>query len=87
MPKCQLANKGIEMVAANLVGPVAESTQGTFDSDVNALKVFWQNGEVELPVETKSRLARELINLIVPQYETYQQQPINNENVIPLKKI
>ncbi|MEJ2142839.1 MAG: bifunctional phosphopantothenoylcysteine decarboxylase/phosphopantothenate--cysteine ligase CoaBC, partial [Gammaproteobacteria bacterium] len=64
--KGKLTNKGIEMVAANWVGPAAENTQGTFDSDVNALKVFWQDGEVELPVSTKSRLARELINLIVP---------------------
>jgi phosphopantothenoylcysteine decarboxylase/phosphopantothenate--cysteine ligase len=86
--KSKLTNKGIEMVAANWVGPAAEDTQGTFDSEVNALKVFWADGEVELPVSTKSRLARELINLIVPQYEAYQKQQIkNNENVVPLKKI
>ena len=84
--KGKLANKGIEMVAANWVGYAAENTQGTFDSDVNALKVFWQDGEIELPVATKSRLAKELINLIVPQFETYQQnQTINSKNVVPLK--
>ena len=84
----KLDNKGIEMVAANWVGHAAENTQGAFDSDVNALKVFTRDGEIELPVTTKSRLARELINLIVPQYEAYQQnQAVNNENVVPLKKI
>jgi len=84
--KGKLLNKGIEMVAANWVGAAAEETQGTFDSDTNALKVFWQGGEVELAVTTKSRIARELINLIVPQYESYQRDlVINKENVVPLK--
>lgn len=83
----KLASKGVEMVAANWVGHAATDTQGAFDSDVNALKVFWQDGDVELPVSTKSRLARELINLIVPQYEAFLQRAVSNENVIPLKTI
>lgn len=84
--KAKLENKGIEMVAANWVGAAAEETQGTFDSDTNALRVFWQGGEVELPVATKSRIARELIHLIVPQYESYQRDlVINKKNVVPIK--
>jgi len=86
--KGKLANKNIEMVAANWVGDAAKETQGTFDSDTNALKVFWSGGEVELPVATKSRIARELVQLIVPQYESYQRDlNINVENVVSLKKI
>ena len=55
----KLASKGLDMVAANRVGPGLG-----FDSDDNALAVFWPGGEARLPVAAKSRIAAQLIELI-----------------------
>ena len=62
----KLKNKKLDMIAANLVG----ASIGGFDSDVNAIHVHWENGEVYLPMTHKSILAEQLINLIVDRYKT-----------------
>ena len=62
----KLKNKKLDMIAANLVG----ASIGGFDSDVNALHVYWENGEVYLPMTHKTILAEQLINLIVSRYKT-----------------
>jgi phosphopantothenoylcysteine decarboxylase/phosphopantothenate--cysteine ligase len=54
--------KGIDMIAANKVGAGLG-----FDSDENALHVFWESGEQLLPVTDKRKLARQLIKLIAEQ--------------------
>jgi len=59
----KLENKGLDMVAANRVGAGLG-----FDSDENALRVFWRGGEAHLPTAAKSRLALHLIELIAEQY-------------------
>jgi phosphopantothenoylcysteine decarboxylase/phosphopantothenate--cysteine ligase len=56
----KLAAKGLDMVAANRVG----QARGGFDSDENALRVFWRGGEADLPMASKSLLAIRLIELI-----------------------
>jgi phosphopantothenoylcysteine decarboxylase/phosphopantothenate--cysteine ligase len=59
----KLDSKGLDMVAANRVGPGLG-----FDRDENALRVFWRDGEAELPTAPKSRIAIQLIELIAKQY-------------------
>lgn len=62
--KAKLENKGLDMVAANLVGPKL-----AFDQDDNALNVYWPGGMAVLEKNTKQRIARQLIELIAEQYE------------------
>ncbi len=57
-------DKKIDMIAANIVGD-----QRGFDTDDNALKVFWEGGYWELPSQPKPQLAKALIALIAEQYE------------------
>jgi phosphopantothenoylcysteine decarboxylase/phosphopantothenate--cysteine ligase len=59
----KLENKGLDMVAANRVGPGLG-----FDSDENALRVFWRGGEAQLPMAGKAHIAAQLIELIAEQY-------------------
>ena len=58
--KDKLARKNIDMIAANWVG----QEQGGFDSEQNALHVFWESGDKNFEMTTKSQLAEQLINLI-----------------------
>lgn len=60
----KLRAKAIDMIAANQVGIAGQG----FDSDLNALLVFWRGGETELPLAPKSRLARQLVSLIAERY-------------------
>jgi len=57
-------DKKVDMIAANVVGD-----QRGFDTDDNALKVFWEGGYWELPNQPKPQLAKALIALIAEQYE------------------
>ena len=56
----KLIHKNLDMIAANWVG----QTEGGFDSDVNALQVYWQNGQKTLAMTDKTRLAKQLLALI-----------------------
>lgn len=59
----KLNDKGLDMIAANLVG------EGLgFDADANALEVFWRDGGISLPRAAKTALARELIQTIAKRY-------------------
>jgi len=64
----KLVQKGLEMVAANWVGKAAEQSGGTFGSDSNALQLIWAEGQVELPLASKAKLARSLIAHIAQYY-------------------
>ena len=62
----KLQRKRVDAIAANRVGVAGSG----FDSDSNALGVYWRNddgssGEVELGPAPKTRLARELLALIL----------------------
>jgi len=55
----KLAAKSLNMIVANRVG------EGVgFETDQNALSVFWQSGHKEFPQTSKSQLGRQLIALI-----------------------
>lgn len=56
--------KALQMIAANWVG----KPDGGFNRDDNALEVFWEGGHASLALAPKSRIARELIQLIASQY-------------------
>jgi len=58
------AAKAVDMIAANWVG----REDSGFDSDTNALQLFWQDGGAELPLAGKERLARDLIGVIAQRY-------------------
>lgn len=56
--------KAVDMIAANWVG----RADSGFDSDNNALQLFWQDGGIELSFASKERLARELVGVIARRY-------------------
>lgn len=62
--KNKLRDKNLDMIAANWVG----HEQGGFDSEENALQVFWRGGEVSLAMMDKSRLAERLLALIAEKF-------------------
>ena len=59
----KLVNKGVDMMAANLVGPGCG-----FDQETNALTVLWDGGEAQLDQAPKAMLAQRLIALIAERY-------------------
>jgi phosphopantothenoylcysteine decarboxylase / phosphopantothenate---cysteine ligase len=59
----KLEKKGVDMIAANLVGPDCG-----FDRETNALTVFWRGGEAALGEGSKAVLARRLVELIADRY-------------------
>ena len=58
--KTKLQQKKLNMIAANWVG----KKTGGFNSEDNALSVYWQAGQHELPMQPKAQLAHELLVLI-----------------------
>ena len=60
----KLARKKLDMIAANWVG----RELGGFDSEQNALHVFWENGEKTLAMTDKTHLAEQLIRLIAERF-------------------
>jgi phosphopantothenoylcysteine decarboxylase/phosphopantothenate--cysteine ligase len=59
----KLKNKKLDMIAANRVGPGLG-----FDSEDNALDIYWQDGSQALEVMNKEKLARRLIRLVAQHY-------------------
>jgi len=71
----KLYKKGVNMIAANWVGPIADVTRSGFNSDMNALHLYWQGGDVELTLTNKGKLARQLIVVVAEQYTNYSVLP------------
>ena len=63
----KLQRKRLDMIAAN---DVAREGQG-FNSDNNAVTLFWQDGREELPLSSKRELAQRLVSIV---FDKYQQQ-------------
>lgn len=59
----KLERKNLHMIIANLVG----KNLG-FETDQNAVEVFWRGGEASFPIAAKNKLAEKLIALIGTQY-------------------
>ena len=62
--KGKLDNKSLDMIAANWVGQEGSG----FNSETNALSVYWNDGEQQLANMPKPELARELVTLIAKRY-------------------
>lgn len=58
-------NKNLDLICAN---DVSKAGQG-FNSDANALHLFWQEGEKILPLSDKSLLGQQLLDEIVSLYD------------------
>ena len=75
--RAKLTGKSLDMLAANLVGRDANKQDIGFNSEYNALHVFWPEGEQVLTRSRKTTLARELITLIAHQYHKNRQHEKN----------
>lgn len=63
--RSKLANKNLDLICANDV-----SVQGQgFNSDTNALHLYWPNGDKALPLATKTDLGQQLLAEIVTLYQ------------------
>ena len=61
----KLKRKNLDMIAANRV-----DQQGSgFDADHNAMTVFWPGGSEQLPRQTKTLIAEQLIAIIARRYQ------------------
>ena len=60
----KLERKGLDMIAANRVGLADRG----FASDRNALSVLWRDGSREFALASKTRLARDFIELVAERY-------------------
>lgn len=60
----KLHEKNLDMIAANWVG----RQEGGFDSEQNALEIFWKNGRVSLPMADKKRISTLLIDIIATKF-------------------
>ena len=75
--RAKLANKGLDMIAANLVGPACG-----FDKETNALKVFWHGGQIEFGESSKAVLARRLIALVAEHMAAARQEAAQPSHAI-----
>lgn len=64
--RAKLDAKGLDMIAANWVGERAAG--GGFNSENNALELYWHDGGESLPSMAKSDLARELMRVVAERY-------------------
>lgn len=81
--RTKLHDKGVDMIAANWVGA---GTEGGFDSDQNALRLVWREGELELPMMAKSKLARELVAHIAQHYQVRHKSALTSGNILRFNK-
>lgn len=78
----KLERKGLDLVAANWVGPAAQASAGTFASDTNALRLFWRGGDLELPLESKAKLARQLVAVVAERLRLSAGRPQDGPTVL-----
>jgi phosphopantothenoylcysteine decarboxylase / phosphopantothenate---cysteine ligase len=60
----KLQEKNLDMIAANWVG----REQGGFDSEQNALQIFWKTGQKTLAMMNKTQLAEQLLLLCTERF-------------------
>lgn len=63
----KLQRKNLDLICAN---DVAQQGQG-FNSDTNALHLYWKNGDKALPLTDKASLGRQLITEIINRYKEH----------------
>jgi len=65
--RSKMQAKGVDMIAANLVGEKAAG--GGFNSERNALELYWADGGESLPMMDKEVLARHLLEVVAERYK------------------
>ncbi len=70
--RAKLAAKGVELIAANLVGPAAPEAGGVFGTGDNALTLYWEGGSMELGLAPKDKLARALVAAIAQRLAAWE---------------
>lgn len=63
----KLQNKGLDMIAANQVGDGVG-----FESEENSLEVIWNGGNISLGLQSKDKIARQLIGIVAKHYNEKQ---------------
>ncbi|HEX5637538.1 MAG TPA: bifunctional phosphopantothenoylcysteine decarboxylase/phosphopantothenate--cysteine ligase CoaBC [Gammaproteobacteria bacterium] len=66
----KLSAKKLHMIAANDVS----SQDSGFNSEFNALHIFWPDGDVQLEKASKPQIARQMISLVAQHYSQNQTQ-------------
>jgi phosphopantothenoylcysteine decarboxylase/phosphopantothenate--cysteine ligase len=82
--RTKLHDKGVDLIAANWVGA---DTEGGFDSDENALRLVWREGEQELPLMSKSKLARELVSYVAQRFYVRHKSALSGDNILHFNKV
>ncbi|MDH5735549.1 MAG: bifunctional phosphopantothenoylcysteine decarboxylase/phosphopantothenate--cysteine ligase CoaBC, partial [Gammaproteobacteria bacterium] len=66
----KLQSKQLDLIAANQVANHDRPDEDTgFNSEYNALDIYWANGHIQLEKARKTELARKLINIIAEHYK------------------
>jgi phosphopantothenoylcysteine decarboxylase/phosphopantothenate--cysteine ligase len=73
----KMERKRLDMIVANLVG-----RDKVFQSDHNAVEIFWPGGEQSMPEADKRSLARDIVDVVVTRYEASQGAANENEPAI-----
>ncbi|MCX8583814.1 bifunctional phosphopantothenoylcysteine decarboxylase/phosphopantothenate--cysteine ligase CoaBC [Gilliamella sp. B3367] len=69
----KLTTKNLDLICAN---DVSDKKIG-FNSDQNALTLYWQNGEQTLPLSNKQELAKELLQAVITRYKASHDEKKN----------
>ena len=77
--RVKLHDKGVDMIAANWVH---SDSPGGFDSNDNAVRLVWREGELELPMMPKQKLARELVAHIAQRYHVRHKSALTGDNIL-----
>jgi len=64
----KLTRKKLDLIAANNVSVAGQG----FNSDDNALTLYWSNGQLDLPLANKQELAKQLVVEIIKHYNQPQ---------------
>ena len=69
----KLTTKNLDLICAN---DVSDQNIG-FNSDQNALTLYWQNGEQTLPLSSKQKLAKQLLQAVITRYKASHDEKKN----------
>ena len=69
----KLTTKNLDLICAN---DVSDQNIG-FNSDQNALTLYWQNGEQTLPLSSKQQLAKQLLQAVITRYKASHDEKKN----------
>ncbi len=82
--RAKLTDKGVEMIAANLVGTAAGDSG--FGSDNNTLILCTRESEVTLPLAPKNKIAREVITHVARLYPLWRQTRKDSAQILRFGK-